>query len=97
MVVPPAGSDLLLGLELPRPPERPPFPPPSLGLSPAFEGPLLLGGEDGHEGDGSQILGPDLLMISAFCDSFADILGLRPPPRAEQIGQVGRLGRPSSV
>jgi hypothetical protein len=60
-------------------PERPLFPPASLGLSPAFQG--------GLEGDE---VGPDILMVAAFCHSFAEVLGLRPPPNAEQIAQVRR-------
>lgn len=57
-------------------PERPPFPPPELGLRPAF--PPGLG----------DALGSDLLMVWAFLGTFGEILGLWPCTVDELLGAV---------
>lgn len=113
------------------PPERPEFPPASLGLGPAF-GPELFpdappapaktpaaaaptpaapaegaepmavdgdgateAGNDEEEGakeeepEEPRPLGPDLLMVASFLHSFPELLGMRPPPSADELAQVG--------
>lgn len=67
------------GDDLP-PPQRPEFPPPSLGLGPAFAGDGALEGEP-H-------LGGDVLMVASFLHSFPELLGLRPLPTADDVAQV---------
>ncbi|GFH11234.1 uncharacterized protein HaLaN_06703, partial [Haematococcus lacustris] len=70
-------SDLAQGRPLLPPPTPPAFPPASLDLSPAFEGELAAGS-----------LGPDLLMVTAFLHSFAQLVGLRPVPTVDQLAQA---------
>ncbi len=60
------------------PPQRPEFPPPSLGLVPAFAGQNL----------DTTAFGPDVLMVAGFIHNFSDLFGLRPPPSADQLAQV---------
>ena len=56
--------------------ERPPFPPPALGLRPAF--PPALG----------DALGADLLMAWSFLGTFGEILGLWPCTVEELLGAL---------
>jgi len=69
-------SMLREGAVRPPAPERPPFPPATVRLQPAF--PAELGNE----------LGPEVLMLWSFLHSFGDILGLSPASVDEVLAAV---------
>ena len=68
--------DFLEGGTAPLPPERPPFPPPTVRMLPAFPPEL---GDD---------LGPEVLAIWSFLHFFSDILGLQPASVDEVLAAI---------